>query len=479
MMATTREKYQTLVELAPDPIFLTDMSTAEILEVNEQAAELLGYERSTIEGKPVTEMHPTEQSEQYRTLFERTVTETAIKTSVLDDGTQIALETRSGVEIPVELHAKTIDMDGEEGPWVYSIVRDLREQLERERKLRQFEEAVNQTAHAVYITDTDGKIEYVNSAFQEMFGYDEQTILTETPRILQSGEHDDELYTELWETILSGESWQHEVVDERKDGERIVLNQTISPLTGDEGSVEKFVAVAQDITERKQYEQRLKEQRDNLQLLNQVVRHDIRNDLQVIQTYGEVLEESVDEAGLEHLRTLQESADSAIELTNTARELAEVMLQTEADTDSVALGDILAEEIQACRESYPEATVEVDGPLPDVDVVGNESLGSVFGNLLTNAVVHNDKVTPQVTVSVDAASTDDVDIRIADNGPGVPDGQKETIFGKGEKGLESEGTGIGLYLVRSLVTSYGGDVRVEDNDPDGAVFVVELPESPA
>jgi signal transduction histidine kinase len=66
-------------------------------------------------------------------------------------------------------------------------------------------------------------------------------------------------------------------------------------------------------------------------------------------------------------------------------------------------------------------------------------------------------------------------VRVADNGPGVPDDRKEAVFGRGEKGLRSTGTGLGLYLVDTLVDSYGGRVRVEDNDPEGAVFVVELP----
>lgn len=98
----------------------------------------------------------------------------------------------------------------------------------------------------------------------------------------------------------------------------------------------------------------------------------------------------------------------------------------------------------------------------------------MFRNLLQNAILHNDKEIPKVTIT---ATTEEemVEIRIADNGPGVPDGQKERIFGKGEKGLESAGTGIGLYLVRSLVESYGGDVWVEDNEPEGSVFVVQLP----
>jgi signal transduction histidine kinase len=118
--------------------------------------------------------------------------------------------------------------------------------------------------------------------------------------------------------------------------------------------------------------------------------------------------------------------------------------------------------------------VTAEGAIPDVDVVGNEMLGSIFRNLLQNAIQHNDKTPPEVTVST-AEADDRIEIYIADNGPGIPDAQKEEIFGRGEKGLESSGAGIGLYLVQSLVDGYGGDVWVEDNDPEGSVFVVSLP----
>jgi signal transduction histidine kinase len=98
----------------------------------------------------------------------------------------------------------------------------------------------------------------------------------------------------------------------------------------------------------------------------------------------------------------------------------------------------------------------------------------VFRNLLKNAIQHNDKAVAEVTVS--ATEQDDVvAIRIADNGPGVSDDQKATLFGKGERDLESTGSGMGLYLVDTLVTSYGGEVWIEDNDPEGSIFVVELP----
>jgi sensor histidine kinase regulating citrate/malate metabolism len=73
--------------------------------------------------------------------------------------------------------------------------------------------------------------------------------------------------------------------------------------------------------------------------------------------------------------------------------------------------------------------------------------------------------------------SDSVIVKIADNGPGIPDELKDDVFGKGESGFESSGTGIGLYLVNRLVTGYGGDIWVEDNAPTGAIFVAELPKA--
>ena len=135
---------------------------------------------------------------------------------------------------------------------------------------------------------------------------------------------------------------------------------------------------------------------------------------------------------------------------------------------------MLINEVTDVRASYPDATFEFGTEIPSITLTATEMISSVFRNLLKNAVQHNDKDAAEVTVS----ATDRegaVTVTVADNGPGVPDDQKETIFGKGERGLDSSGSGIGLHLVNTLVDVHDGDVWVEDNDPEGAVFVVELP----
>ncbi|MFA9517547.1 PAS domain S-box protein, partial [Halopenitus sp. H-Gu1] len=151
------------------------------------------------------------------------------------------------------------------------LVQDITEHKEAKQRLEQFEKAIEQTAHAVYITDVDGTIEYVNPAFETITGYSEPEAVGKTPTLLQSGEQDEEFYEELWETIRSGEQWHGEITDEHNHGQQIVLDQTISPLADDDGNVEKFVAVARDITERKQYERELKRYRTYVESANDVI----------------------------------------------------------------------------------------------------------------------------------------------------------------------------------------------------------------
>jgi signal transduction histidine kinase len=152
------------------------------------------------------------------------------------------------------------------------------------------------------------------------------------------------------------------------------------------------------------------------------------------------------------------------------------MLQSDVELKPVRLRPALENEVDDVRSNYEAALVRIDGTIPDIEVLGDGMLKSVFRNLLKNAIQHNNKEVPEVSVS--ATQEDDiVAVRIADNGPGIPEERKETIFQQGEMGLDSEGTGLGLYLVETLVDRYDGSVYLEDNDSTGAVFVVELPVS--
>ncbi|SEP06547.1 PAS domain S-box-containing protein [Halogranum amylolyticum] len=157
--------------------------------------------------------------------------------------------------------------------FVQSVATLLTAAVEREQadqKVRAFREAVEQAGHSIYLTDVDGTIEYVNPAFERLTGYDASEVIGENPRLLQSGVHAESFYADLWETILDGEVWHGEVTNERKSGERFTVNQTIAPVTDDDGDVERFVAVNADITAQKERERTLERQRRSLERVRQV-----------------------------------------------------------------------------------------------------------------------------------------------------------------------------------------------------------------
>ena len=375
----------------------------------------------------------------------------------------------------------------------------LSEQLETFLRLRdQSIVAYNQRAqlrqirdqhagHGVLIADTDGTIEYVNEGFESQSGYTSEEVVGSNPRILKSGEHDEAFYEELWNTITAGDVWDGTVINSRKDGDRYVIEQTIAPVEGPDGEITQFIAVNHEITELRELEESLRQQREQLEVLNRVLRHDIRNDMNVVVAWGEMLEDEVTPTGQEKLDRILRAGRHVVELTNVARDLSEIIHgDGTPDLKPIPLRQILSEELEKRRETFANAEITMADP-PDrgTHVLANELLSSVFRNLVNNAVQHNHTAQPKVMITVEEAD-ESVRIRVADNGPGISDDVKESLFREGEKGLESGGTGMGLFLVDSLVESYGGNVWIEDRveselfdtpdeaDPAGAVFIVEL-----
>lgn len=230
-----------------------------------------------------------------------------------------------------------------------------------------------------------------------------------------------------------------------------------------------------DVTERELYRQQLEERTEQLEVLNRVVRHDIRNDMNVIVGWSEYLQDHVTAEGEDALERVLEQSRHVIEITDIARDFLDTLTGEETpELKPIALDEVVEAELTTVRDSHSDAVFRVSGDIPETAVQANEMLSSVFRNLFENAVRHNDKETPEITVSCEETA-ETVRVRIADNGPGIPDNQKEKVFGKGDKGLESPGTGIGLYLVHTLTEQFDGDVWVEDNEPTGSVFIVELP----
>lgn len=202
------------------------------------------------------------------------------------------------------------------------------------------------------------------------------------------------------------------------------------------GDDRQMIGIATDVTERKARERRLEEQNEKLEVLNRILRHDIRNDMQIVVGLSDVLANRTDDDLADYADRVLDHADHVVELTRIARDLMETVLQDETDRQPVALDRTLDAQLRDVHSSYEDATVTVTTPIPRRRVYADEMLGSVFRNILKNAIQHNDSDRPAVEVSVTEA-TDSVTIHVADDGPGIPPVRWDDIFGKGTKGLDS------------------------------------------
>lgn len=213
-------------------------------------------------------------------------------------------------------------------------------------------------------------------------------------------------------------------------------------------------------------------QQDTLEFINHLLRHNVLNGLQLINGYSDMLEDHVDEEGERLLDRIDDRSDHMTELVDNVRVLMRT-LSSELVRRPTDLSSLLESEVDVARTAFPDAEFETEIP-GDVVVTANPTLSAVFENVLTNAVKHGDTPTPHVgvTLSTDGESAT---VRVADDGPGVPDRYRLSNLTRNETGPGSTGEGLGLYLVVTLVEEFGGAVELLDNEPRGTVVVVELP----
>jgi len=236
---------------------------------------------------------------------------------------------------------------------------------------------------------------------------------------------------------------------------------------------DRLVRTIRYAAERHRSEEALRQRTEQLALLNQLTRHDIRNDMTLVVGRARELDEHVDAQGSAALDEVVSASNHVLQLTRTVGDsVAAITGEDELALASVDLRPLLSDEIETARRLYRTATISVQAELPDVQVRANRLLSSVFGNLLSNAMLYNDAECPRVEVRAEA-SDERVTVEIADNGPGVPPYQHEEIFEKGVGDDSGGGSGIGLYIVDQLVDRYDGEVAVENRDT-GAAFTVTL-----
>ncbi|WP_082682183.1 PAS domain S-box protein [Haloferax profundi] len=451
---TSLEKLENVVSASPIPIVAVTPDR-RVTRWNEAATETFGWARDEVLGEQLPSV-ASERQVSVEQILERTTREDGLS------NVEVELERRDGTVGEFLLSTALIrNRDGDVVELVGVLV-DTTEQKHRERRLREFEMAVEQAGHAIYLTDPDGTITYVNPAFEDITGYTRREAVDETPHLLKSGEMDESYYDELWATVESGETWQERIVDQRKSGELYTAVQTIAPIQrGDE--IVGYVAIQSDITDAELAQQRLG-------VLNRMFRHNLRNRMNVIDGYAEMIRSDAEDEDVFHrANNIVTAANELVALAEKAQTVADLL---ESDGKTRCVTDLVDDVVTSARSCHPEATVGVDID-PGIDHLVDNRVGVAVDELVTNALEHGGET---VQVDVYRSPVDDarIAIRVSDDGPGLPRGEWDAIERGGETPLE-HGTGMGLWLVHWVVTKAGGSTQLDTTPLGGAAVTLKLP----
>ena len=483
--------HETVFEEVDDAIVVAD-DRGLVVDANPAARTAFGVDEADI-GRPVPAALPDDD---------------AVET-LLDDG-EATLETSDGrhfeaTRTPVTATSGTADA---------FVFRDV---TDRERIERRFQTYIEQSNDVLIVLDTDGVVEYASPAARRVFGSEPATITGQpvfslvhpddrdaVTRAFQSTTGPTLDYDETTDTMDSDTDPATAGVDATDAGDR--AGSRSEPTAGDlprpetfpgdetrsttgrerfrvkhtDGSwrtVESVVAAGvgggadsllvnvRDVTERQRYEQRLR-------VLNRVLRHDLRNDANVVLGYADLLLKSDLEPSVRRrAETVRAKANRLVELGEQAREVDRTLHAERGESQPIQLHDTVDSVAWRARETYPDAQVDtdVDGP---VVALGNELVDSALWHLVSNGVEHNDSAEPWVRITVER-DDDWVRVTVTDDGPGIPESERKVLEHGTETALE-HGSGLGLWLVKWITDSVGGNVSFAEREPRGSMVTMRF-----
>ena len=258
ILRASETRFATAFHTSPDAIVITRVSDGVVLEVNKGFGGLTGYSRGDVIGRPVTDLGLWSERS-----WERMVMRELLKHSEVRDF-ESAFRTRDGATRFGSLSARLMELNGE--PCVLSVVRDMTRRHEADATIRKLSQAVEQSPALVIITDTRGRIEYVNPKFVDVTGYARHEVLGQTPAFLASAQTPEEDLRAIADAVRTGEPWRGEVCNVKKSGENFWVAQSISPIRAPGGEITHFLSVCEDVTARRLFEERLQHQASHDQL---------------------------------------------------------------------------------------------------------------------------------------------------------------------------------------------------------------------
>ena len=568
----------TLVEAAPDAIFLVEADTAEITDVNEAATSLTGYDSADLEGMTVFDLHPTQGRDQCRRLLEG-LAAAGDTTSTLPDGGQLKFRTADGDRVPIEMSASTVELS--DGCYIQAIVRDISERVRRERELARERElfaysqqlasvggweydcrtetlywtdevrrihgvdetftptaedalsfyhpedrsqirvatgraiengepydlelrivttdddlrwvrvqgrptredddtvrlrgtfqditerkkrerqlrlrtrAMDEAGVGISIadaTDPEAPLVYVNDAFTDLTGYDRDYAIGANCRFLQGPETDEAAVDVIRDGIEHETTRTTELLNYRADGTPFWNELTVTPVADSTGETGHFIGIQRNVTSRKRRERLVG-------VLNRVLRHNLRNDMNVVAGLGETIAATADDDVAARAEMVVGTARDLIRVSEKAKTV-ETALRDDPAPRPLDVVEVVERAVTELRETHPETTIRCE--LPGAQrAIATDRLEMVLVELVENAI---DAGGSQVTVAVVPPDDDGrVTVEVRDDGPGLPAMEARVLRQASESPVD-HGSSFGLWMVNWLVTEMGGEVNVVAED---------------
>ena len=454
-----QRRYRHLIEMAPVPINLFD-DAGEAIWCNDATLDLLGLDgRDELVGRSIFEfVHPDDHALARRELA------AVIERKESVGPTQMRLRRPDGEVRYVQVSTAVGRFLGKDiGQAVVVDVTPLREAQNALRAERQFvEEALDTLQDVFYVVDADGDLLRWNEAATEVTGYDDGELASmnvtalfaeaDVPRVRASLETTVDEGSDTVEATLvtkHGHTCPYEFRGRRLDG-------------GDDGP--RVVGIGRDVSGRKERKRQLK-------ALEQWLRHNIRNDMNVIRGTAENVREGRIEDVDEGVRRIERYADHLLEQADRERRIVEI-LTAPADPAPLDLAALVERRVAALRERYPDADIELVRADPVV-VTAIPDVTAAVDELVENAVEHAESETPTVSLSVVDDGARGL-VCVADDGPGIPDIERDILRLDREIDQLHHGSGLGLLFVYWVTRLSGGDVTVDGSD-DGSTVTLAFP----
>lgn len=469
-MAVHQHIANIFIDLIPDMCFVVSHNR-EVLAYNQRARELLGL--------PET---PAEPIRFYDLLSEDSAR--PLLAVLMDSASTREAEVRfkglNGAAVDAVLSIKKIS--GPDTEFLYVIARDISEAKKKELDLLRFSNVVHYTVNPIQITDAQGRMVYVNPAFEKATGYTKEELIGKNPNIISSGKYSKEFWAKVWARISNGEIWQGEIENRRKDGSPMFTQVLISPIVDADGKVVGYLGSHRDISEQKQLEQQLihSQKMESMGTLAAGIAHEVGNPLTSISSIVQVLLRTVnDEFAKEKLALVQAQVHR---ITKIIRDLVDFSRPSNYQLVPTNIVTNVKEAVEIVKMAKKARgvrfSVDVRDQIPLLALVPDQ-ISQVFINILLNSVdALEGRPDPHVDVVVER-DDECVRISISDNGIGISEEHLPKI---GEPFFTTkpvgQGTGLGLWVSQGIIKSFHGDIRLKSKRGEGTTFTILLPLNP-